>query len=63
MVKADLSSDVYVGIAITWLAALVSLGMRVIARRMTKVSWWFDDYFCVAAFVSILSSLSDGVIC
>ncbi|KAJ4249751.1 hypothetical protein NW762_012092 [Fusarium torreyae] len=25
--------------------------MRVLARRMTKQTWWFDDYFCVSAFL------------
>ncbi|KAM5366846.1 hypothetical protein ACJZ2D_010298 [Fusarium nematophilum] len=48
---AGLQTNLYVGIGITWIAAVVALVMRVFARRMTKVTWWFDDYFCVAAFV------------
>ncbi|KAH7114538.1 hypothetical protein B0J13DRAFT_239587 [Dactylonectria estremocensis] len=48
---AGLQTNLYVGIGITWIAALVALIMRVFARRMTKVSWWFDDYFCISAFV------------
>ncbi|KAH6881181.1 hypothetical protein B0T10DRAFT_411329 [Thelonectria olida] len=51
---AGLQINLYVGIGITWIAALVALIMRVFARRMTKVNWWFDDYFCVSAFVRTL---------
>ncbi|KAH6950399.1 hypothetical protein BKA56DRAFT_738718 [Ilyonectria sp. MPI-CAGE-AT-0026] len=35
---AGLQINLYVGIGITWIAALVALIMRVFARRMTKVN-------------------------
>lgn len=50
---AGLQTNVYVAAIITWIAALVALILRVIARRMTKQRWWVDDYFCVSAFVSL----------
>jgi hypothetical protein len=55
----DLQVNVYVCIGITWFAALAALVMRVIARRMTRIEWWFDDYFCVFAFVSSIFPLYD----
>ncbi|KAH6986906.1 hypothetical protein EDB80DRAFT_898234, partial [Ilyonectria destructans] len=48
---AGLQTNVYVAAIITWIAALVALILRVIARRMTKQRWWVDDYFCVSAFI------------
>ncbi|KAH8680407.1 hypothetical protein BGZ61DRAFT_358646 [Ilyonectria robusta] len=46
-----LQPNVFAAISITWAAALTALVLRVVARRMTKMAWWFDDYFCVSAFV------------
>ncbi|RFN43412.1 hypothetical protein FIE12Z_12352 [Fusarium flagelliforme] len=48
---AGLQPNIWAGVAIPWLAALTSLILRVCARRMTKIRWWFDDYFCVLAFL------------
>jgi hypothetical protein len=48
---AGLQIDIYAGIGITWITALVTLVMRVIARRVTRVHWWLDDYFAISAFV------------
>lgn len=48
---AGLEADIYASTAITWAAAIAALVMRIIARRMTRISWWYDDYFCVLAFV------------
>lgn len=48
---AGLESNLYVSTAITWVAAAVALVMRIMARRMMKISWWFDDWFCILAFV------------
>ncbi|KAF5025375.1 hypothetical protein F66182_2540 [Fusarium sp. NRRL 66182] len=48
---AGLQPDIWASVVITWVAALMSLVMRVCARRITKVSWWFDDYFTILAFV------------
>ena len=51
---AGLQSNVYAAVSITWAAALLALILRVIARRMMKITWWFDDYFCVSAFVRLI---------
>ncbi|KAH7159466.1 hypothetical protein B0J13DRAFT_670219 [Dactylonectria estremocensis] len=48
---AGLENNLYISTAVTWVAAFVALVMRVIARRMTKMPWWYDDWFCVAAFI------------
>ncbi|GKU11488.1 unnamed protein product, partial [Fusarium langsethiae] len=48
---AGLQPNIWAGVAIPWLAALCSLVMRVCARRMTKMSWWFDDSFSILAFL------------
>jgi hypothetical protein len=50
---AGLQANAYAGISITWGAAFAALILRIVARRMTKQAWWFDDYFCVLAFVSL----------
>ncbi|KAL9567420.1 hypothetical protein ACKAV7_008370 [Fusarium commune] len=47
----SLKSDIISALAITWLSAVMALTARIFARRMTKVSWWYDDYFCVGAFL------------
>ncbi|KAK2470406.1 hypothetical protein H9L39_18023 [Fusarium oxysporum f. sp. albedinis] len=47
---AGLQPNIWAGVAIPWLATLISLIMRVCARRMTKFNWWLDDYFSILAF-------------
>ena len=49
----SLKSDIICAVVITWLAALLAQIARVFARRMTKQQWWWDDYFCLGAFVSV----------
>jgi hypothetical protein len=49
---AGLQANIYAAVAITWAAALLALIARIAARRITKVTWWIDDYFCLCAFVS-----------
>ncbi|KAF5248689.1 hypothetical protein FANTH_5759 [Fusarium anthophilum] len=51
---AGLQSDIYAAISITWVAAFLALGLRLKARRMTKMNLWFDDYFAIIA-LSILA--------
>jgi hypothetical protein len=46
-----LQPNIFVGIAIPWGLATLALICRVIARRMKKVAWGYDDYFCFVAFV------------
>lgn len=47
---AGLQANIYAAVAITWAAALLALIARIAARRITKVTWWIDDYFCLCAF-------------
>ncbi|KAJ4005625.1 hypothetical protein NW766_011178 [Fusarium irregulare] len=47
----SLKSDIICAVVITWLAALLAQIARVFARRMTKQQWWWDDYFCLGAFI------------
>ncbi|KAH8758002.1 hypothetical protein F5883DRAFT_502585 [Diaporthe sp. PMI_573] len=51
MAPRDLRPDVWVSLAIPWFAALIAVCLRIWARRMTKVSWWFDDYFSILGFL------------
>jgi hypothetical protein len=50
---AGLQPDIYAAISITWVAAFLALGLRLKARRMTKMNLWFDDYFAVIALVRL----------
>ncbi|KAF5693593.1 integral membrane protein [Fusarium denticulatum] len=50
---AGLQPDIYAAISITWVAAFLALGLRLKARRMTKMSLWFDDYFAIIALLVI----------
>ncbi|CAG9988669.1 unnamed protein product [Clonostachys byssicola] len=56
---AGLVINIFVGIGVTWAAAFLALIGRFIARRMTKQSWSYEDYFCISAlfFGSIYSSI------
>jgi hypothetical protein len=49
---AGLVINIFVGIGVTWAAAFLALIGRFIARRMTKQSWSYEDYFCISALVS-----------
>jgi hypothetical protein len=60
---AGLQIDLYAGIGVTWIAALATLIMRVIARRITRINWWLDDYFAISAFVRTSPSLLPKTIC
>ena len=53
---AGLQVDVYVSVGITWLAALIALSLRMLARQMTRMRWWLDDYFSILALVRSRSS-------
>ncbi|KAJ3528893.1 hypothetical protein NM208_g10001 [Fusarium decemcellulare] len=57
---AGLQANIYAAVSITWSAAILALVLRLIARRMTKMKLWFDDYFtCVAlAFASTYCSIT-----
>jgi hypothetical protein len=48
-----LQANVFAGIGVCWGLATLALIGRVVARRMTKVRWWYEDYYCLSAFVSL----------
>ncbi|KAM0082180.1 hypothetical protein ACKRZS_005677 [Fusarium odoratissimum] len=50
---AGLQPDIYAAISITWAAASLALGLRLKARRMTKMNLWFDDYFAIIALLFV----------
>ncbi|EXA31662.1 hypothetical protein FOQG_11400 [Fusarium oxysporum f. sp. raphani 54005] len=50
---AGLQPDIYAAISITWVAAFLALGLRLKARRMTKMNLWFDDYFAIIALLFV----------
>lgn len=41
-------------LVLVWTLATVAVVLRLIARRMTKMRLSFDDYCCLAAYVSCL---------
>uniref|UniRef100_A0A8H7NC53 Rhodopsin domain-containing protein n=1 Tax=Bionectria ochroleuca TaxID=29856 RepID=A0A8H7NC53_BIOOC len=45
-----LQANVFAGIGVCWGLATLALIGRVVARRMTKVRWWYEDYCCLSAF-------------
>ncbi|KAH7147577.1 hypothetical protein DER46DRAFT_629657 [Fusarium sp. MPI-SDFR-AT-0072] len=55
---AGLQPDIYAAISITWVAAFLALGLRLKARRMTKMNLWFDDYFAIIALLFVSSYCS-----
>ncbi|KAF2680924.1 hypothetical protein K458DRAFT_89504 [Lentithecium fluviatile CBS 122367] len=44
-------TNAYVCLFITFVAAAIAITLRLVARRLMKVSLWLDDYFAVAAFL------------
>lgn len=44
--------NVYVCLGVTLAAAVTTLILRLAARRITKISLWWDDYLAILAFVS-----------
>ncbi|KAH7109998.1 hypothetical protein B0J13DRAFT_578421 [Dactylonectria estremocensis] len=48
---AQFNPNVAVSVFVTMVAAALALTGRLVARRMTKVVLWLDDYFAISAFV------------
>ncbi|KAK7219087.1 hypothetical protein V2G26_007090 [Clonostachys chloroleuca] len=49
---SDLKINIFAAILIPWAACSLAMIGRIAARRMTKATWWYEDYFCVAAYVA-----------
>lgn len=49
--SATLQPNLYAGLIITYVLALVAVVLRLFARRLKKLPLWFDDWFIVAALV------------
>lgn len=47
----DLLVNLYASIGTTWFVAVTAVVLRIIARRMLRIHWWVDDYFCLLALV------------
>ncbi|KAF2472427.1 uncharacterized protein BDR25DRAFT_366447 [Lindgomyces ingoldianus] len=43
--------NAYVCLFVTFTAATICLALRLIARRITKLRLWFDDYLAIIAFI------------
>lgn len=43
--------EIIVAVAVTFAAATIILGLRVVARRLRKVKLWLDDWLAVLAWV------------
>lgn len=43
--------NAYLCLSITFAAATLTLLLRLVARRVTKVSLWFDDYLALLAYL------------
>jgi hypothetical protein len=50
----DLHVNLYASIGITWFAAVTAVVLRIVARRMLRIRWWVDDYFCLLALVRLV---------
>ncbi|KAK9421296.1 hypothetical protein SUNI508_05834 [Seiridium unicorne] len=51
MAVATRQPNVFVAVSITLAAATVAIILRFLARRMTKVPIWWDDFMCIGAFL------------
>ncbi|CAG9951007.1 unnamed protein product [Clonostachys rosea f. rosea IK726] len=47
---SGLKINIFVAILVPWAACSLAMIGRIAAKRMTKVTWWYEDYFCVAAY-------------
>lgn len=56
-----LENDVYICLGVTLGLATVFTVLRFVARRITKVSPWWDDWFLILAFVSVGAFLQEGL--
>lgn len=54
----NMDIDVYVVLGVTGALSTVGTILRFMARRMTKVSLWWDDWFAILAIVSRFALLS-----
>ena len=51
--RAHGQPEVYAAALTTWIAAAIALLLRMVARRMMKMRWVWEDYLAVVAFVSL----------
>ena len=49
---ADAGPQILGAITSTWAVALIVLILRFVARRISRVGFWADDWLVLAAFVS-----------
>lgn len=55
--------NVFIPVAATTVFATIFIVLRFLARRVTRVSLWWDDYMAVAAFFFALAWVAMVLIC
>jgi hypothetical protein len=48
--RGSRQTSAYVCVGVTFAAAILATGLRLTARRLTKVALWWDDWLCIIAF-------------
>jgi hypothetical protein len=51
--SADRRASIVATSVVTWLLAVVVIILRLLSRRMKGVELWLDDWFIIAALVSL----------
>ncbi|KAH8682677.1 hypothetical protein BX600DRAFT_48463 [Xylariales sp. PMI_506] len=49
--SGNLQSSIYVAIIITLALSTITLALRFVSRKTTKVKIWWDDYLCIVAYL------------
>lgn len=45
--------DLWISEFVTFGAATVFIGLRLLSRRLTRVEFWWDDWFAIGCYVSL----------
>ncbi|KAK8012818.1 hypothetical protein PG991_010193 [Apiospora marii] len=55
--------NIVIALGVSFSLATCALGLRIPARKITKVDLWWDDYCCVAGYVGVrpIRRISDGL--
>lgn len=50
-------------LVLVWTLATAALALRMVARRMTRIHMWADDYFCIAAYTLCTANNAWQLVC
>lgn len=53
LARSDRRAAIFAAALIPYTAAAVALVLRNVARRKTRVVWFWEDYLAIVAFVSL----------